>query len=234
VTEIKICGITNSRDAAVVAGCGADAVGFIFHPQSPRYVAPEVVKDIIEELPEDITTIGVFVNRSVKEIKEIVAFCRLDMVQLHGAESPAFCSKFPRARIIKALALGKADDVASLRDYPVKAILIDADDPVRHGGTGEKANWEMAVKVKATHPLILAGGLSLVNIEEAITAVSPDAVDINSGVETTPGRKNHGKVRKIIELVHSLGENRTTIFNRHSAPSPAGGRKKVPLCLDKK
>jgi phosphoribosylanthranilate isomerase len=214
VTQIKICGITNSRDASVVSGCGADAVGFIFHPQSPRYVAPEVVKDIIEELPEDITTIGVFVNREIKEVKEIVAFCGLDMIQLHGAESPAFCSEFPRDQIIKALALRKDDDVASLRNYPVKAILIDADDPVRHGGTGEKANWEMAVKVKATHPLILAGGLSLVNMREAITAVSPDAVDINSGVESAPGRKDHGRVREIVELVHSLGVHKKNIFTR--------------------
>jgi len=224
MTQIKICGITNSKDASVVAGCGADAVGFIFHPRSSRYVAPEVVKDIIKELPEDITTVGVFVNLDVKEVKETVAFCGLNMVQLHGQESPAFCREFPRSQVIKAFAPRNEDDLAQLRHYAVKAILIDAYDPMLHGGTGEKANWKMAVKVKETHPLILAGGLSLANIQEAITAVSPDAVDINSGVEIAPGRKDHAKIKEIIALVHSLRVHRTTIFNRSNVPSPASGR----------
>ena len=215
MTQIKICGITNSEDAAVVAGCGADAIGFIFHPQSPRYVSPEIVKGIIKELSDTIITkVGVFVNLEVKQVKETVAFCNLDMVQLHGQESPEYCNQFPRSQVIKALAPRNEDDLAQLRHYAVKAILVDAYDPARHGGIGEKADWEMAVKVKATHPLILAGGLSLVNIQEAITAVSPDAVDINSGVESAPGRKDHAKVKEIIELVHSLGEDKVEIFDR--------------------
>ena len=215
MTQIKICGITNSEDAAVVAGCGADAIGFIFHPQSPRYVSPEIVKGIIKELSDTIITkVGVFVNLEVKQVKETVAFCNLDMVQLHGDEPPAFCSEFPRTQVIKALAPRNEDDLAQLRHYAVKAILIDAYDPLHHGGTGEKADWEMAARVKKHHPLILAGGLSLVNIQEAITAVSPDAVDINSGVETATRRKDHAKIREIIELVHEFGGEHTKIFGK--------------------
>jgi len=223
VTEIKICGITNREDATYVAACGADAIGFIFHPQSPRYVAPEIVKGIIKELPAGITTVGVFVNLAIKEVKETVAFCGLDMVQLHGAESTDYCSLFPGSQVIKALALRSEDNLAQLRHYAVKAILVDAYDPVRHGGTGEQADWKMAARVKEHHALILAGGLSLANIERAITSVSPDAVDINSGVETAPGRKDHAKIKEIIELVHSLGIHTKKIFNRGEDSNPHDG-----------
>jgi phosphoribosylanthranilate isomerase len=214
VTEIKICGITNSRDAAVVAGCGADAIGFIFHPRSSRYVAPEVAKGIIKELPDTIAKVGVFVNLEVKEVKEIVAFCGLNMVQLHGAESPAFCREFSRALVIKVFAPRSEDDLEKLHEYDVRAVLVDTYDPARHGGTGERANWEMAAKVKETHSLILAGGLSAANIQEAVTAVSPHAVDINSGVEIAPGRKDHAQVKEIIELVHEFAGNEARIFGR--------------------
>jgi phosphoribosylanthranilate isomerase len=214
MTAIKICGITNREDACFAAASGADAVGFIFHPKSPRYVAPETVKKIIQELPDGITTVGVFVNLDVLEVKKIVALCGLDMVQLHGAESPDFCGQFPRAQVIKAISLRSEDDLAQLCEYPVQAMLVDAFAPQRHGGTGEKADWALAARVKELHPLILAGGLSLANIQEAIACVSPDAVDINSGVESTPGHKDHMKVKEIIELVHSLGENKARIFDR--------------------
>jgi phosphoribosylanthranilate isomerase len=214
VTQIKICGITNTEDASFVAQCGADAIGFIFHPQSPRYVAPETVKKIIKKLPDDITTVGVFVNLDPDEVKEIVQFCGLDMVQLHGAESPAYCGGFPRSQVIKAVALKEGDDLERLRGYPVRAILVDAYDPVRYGGTGGKSDWALAAKVKEQHPLILAGGLSMANIQEAIELVSPPAVDINSGVEHSPGRKDHHKVKEIIEIVHEVGGEDAGIFDR--------------------
>lgn len=214
MTQIKICGITNREDAAFVAQCGADAIGFIFHPQSPRYMTPETVKQIIRKLPDDITTVGVFVDLNPLQVKDIVAFCRLDMVQLHGDESPAYCEGFPKSQVIKACALKEEADVEQLGAYPVRAILVDAYDPVRHGGTGERADWTLAVKVKETHPLILAGGLSLANIEEAIKHCSPHAVDINSGVESSPGHKDHKKVKEIIELVRELGGEEARIFGR--------------------
>jgi phosphoribosylanthranilate isomerase len=214
VTEIKICGITNIEDACLAATSGADAIGFILHPPSPRYVTPETVKKIIEELPDTITTVGVFVNLDIEEVKRIMTLCSLDMVQLHGAESPAFCRRFLSTQVIKSIALRSEADLAQLSQYPVKAMLVDAYDPERHGGTGEQADWAIAAKAKKYHPLILAGGLSLANIQEAIKAVSPDAVDINSGVESAPGKKDHIKVKEIIALVHQLGKEHAKIFGR--------------------
>jgi phosphoribosylanthranilate isomerase len=212
--EIKICGIANMEDASFVAICGADAIGFIFYPKSPRYVAPERVKKIIEEIPTDITKVGVFVNHDVAEVKQTIDFCGLDMVQLHGDESPGYCGQFPQSQVIKTFAPRTEDDLAKVREYPVKAILVDAHDPVRYGGTGEQADWILASKVKEIYPLILAGGLSMANIQEAIEHTSPHAVDINSSVEIAPGKKDHQKLKAIIDLVHQLEENRTKIFGR--------------------
>ena len=224
MTAIKICGITNCEDASVAALSGVDAIGFIFHPPSPRYVTPEAARKIIAELPLPVITVGVFVNQDAQEVKRIMTLCNLDMLQLHGAEPPAYCSQFPKSQVIKALALRTEDDLAQLSEYPIKAVLVDAFDPLLPGGTGKKADWSLAARVKKQHPLILAGGLTLANIQEAIVSVNPEAVDINTGVESAPRRKDHKKVREIIELVHSLRVHRTTIFNRSYTPSPAGGR----------
>jgi phosphoribosylanthranilate isomerase len=226
MTAIKICGITNTEDACLAAASGADAIGFIFHPPSPRYVTPEIVKGIIEELPHAIITVGVFVNMASEEVKRIMTLCGLDMVQLHGAESPDFCRRFPRSQVIKSVALRSKDNLAQLRHYAVKAMLVDAFDPQRHGGTGERADWALAARVKEHHPLILAGGLSPANIKEAINAVSPDAVDVNSGVESAPGKKDHLKVKEIIALVHSLRVHKTTIFNRNNYLTGTNARSK--------
>jgi phosphoribosylanthranilate isomerase len=212
--EIKICGITNMEDATFAATCGADAIGFIFYPKSPRYVAPETVKKIIEEISREITKVGVFVNHDVAEVKETIDFCGLDMVQLHGDESPTYCAQFPQSQVIKSFAPRTEDDLVNMREYAVKAILVDAHDPVRYGGTGEQSDWTLAAKVKKTHPLILAGGLSMANIKEAVEHASPHAVDVNSGAEIAPGKKDHQKVRAIIDLVHELGENSAKIFGR--------------------
>jgi phosphoribosylanthranilate isomerase len=199
--EIKICGMTNLNDAMNAAGCGADALGFIFYRKTPRYVTPEVAKDIIGKLPSHICKVGVFVNHETKEIKEIVEFCGLDLIQLHGNESPQYCMQFARSKLIKALSPRLESDLEKIADYPVRAILIDASHPALYGGTGKKSDWGLAVKVKNTHALILSGGLNLDNIRQAIETVSPDAVDINSGVELSPGKKDPKKVRKIIEAV---------------------------------
>jgi len=202
--EIKICGITNLEDALFTSSCGADAIGFIFYPKSPRYVTPESVRNIIDNLPVDIVKVGVFVNHDAGEIGEIVRYCGLDMIQLHGDESPEYCRQFPENILIKAISPRSENDLNILRDYPVRAILIDSRDPGRYGGTGKTSDWNLAMKVKNTHPLILSGGLNTKNILKAIETVSPHAVDVNSGVEDSPGKKNHGKVKKIIAMVHDI------------------------------
>jgi phosphoribosylanthranilate isomerase len=223
VAAIKICGITRLEDAIFIARCGADALGFIFYPKSPRYITPQQAKKIIDELPvhhqgQDpiaarspimspnpgrITTIGVFVNEDSEIVQEIASFCALDLLQLHGGESAAYCRHFPPERIIKAVALRTADDLRQIRDFPCRAILVDAYAPQRHGGTGRTANWELAAQAKNAAPLILSGGLHAGNIRKALAAVKPDAVDINSGVETSPGVKDHNKIREIIGLIRA-------------------------------
>jgi len=219
MTEIKICGITNLDDALAAYENGADALGFIFYPKSPRYVSPEKAKEIIENLPREITGVGVFVNRPADEIKEIVDFCSLSLVQLHGNESPDFCRQFPVSILIKAFSPRTESDLQTLKDYPVKAILLDTHDPKLYGGTGKTSDWGLASKIKESHPLILSGGLNIDNIMDAIDAVHPDAVDINSGVETSPGKKDHDKVRRIIEIVRKNDrhtDREKTIFHDHA------------------
>ena len=201
MTEIKICGITNINDAMNAAECGADALGFIFYRKSPRYVAPETAREIIGKLPNNICKVGVFVDHDVDKIKEIVEFCGLDLIQLHGSESLQYCRQFPESRLIKAI----AEQTPHLFEYSVSAILLDAHHPKLYGGTGKKSDWDLAVKIKENHTLILSGGLRLENIREALKTVSPDAVDINSGVELSPGRKDPEKVKKIIEIVKQTG-----------------------------
>ena len=204
--EIKICGITNIDDALAVHENGADALGFIFYPKSPRYVSPEKAKEIIENLPREITRVGVFVNHRADEIKEIVEFCSLNLVQLHGNESPDFCRQFPVSILIKAFSPRTESELQTLKDYPVRAILLDTYDPGLYGGTGKTSNWELASKIKELHPLILSGGLNIDNIIEAIETVHPDAVDINSGVESSQGKKDHDKIRKIIEIARQSNQ----------------------------
>jgi len=219
VTAIKICGITRLEDALFAARCGVDALGFIFYPRSPRNIAPEEAKRIIDGLSEAMTdnpscgqtvfsasgrmtTVGVFVNEDMGIVNEISSFCNLDLIQLHGNEPPSYCDRFPAERVIKAFALQTDADLERIRDYRVRAILVDTHDPVRYGGTGRIANWELAVKARGGCPLILSGGLHSGNLCDALTAVRPDAVDISSGAEISPGVKDHEKVKAVIDLVH--------------------------------
>ena len=224
--EIKICGITSKADALAACEAGADAVGFIFFPQSPRYLLPELALKIIRKLPPEVCKVGVFVNTDQSNLQDIVTYCELDLIQLHGNESPEFCRLFPLSRVIKSLSPDTTAEVEAARAYQTRAILIDAPRFVRdgsehdpqYGGTGRTANWEMAKALKAHHRLILAGGLKPENAAEAITAVGPDAMDFNSGVEIAPRRKDPAKIRQVIEIVRKTdpGNNvpREKIFTR--------------------
>jgi phosphoribosylanthranilate isomerase len=205
MTEIKICGITRVDDALCAVACGADAVGFIFHPASPRCIAPERAKEIIAALPSGITTVGVFVNREAEEVARTAADCGLDLIQLHGDESPEYCRRFPPERIIKAVSLRTPKDLRALAAYGVRAFLVDFRGADRYGGTGKRADWGLAARLGESHPLILAGGLGIENIGEALSTVAPGAVDINSGCERAPGIKDHDRIRRIIEIIHARG-----------------------------
>ncbi len=201
MVKVKICGITNISDAYRAAECGVDALGFIFYPKSQRYVVPAKAKEMIQKLPPEIIRVGVFVNHEIQEVKEIAQFCGLNLIQLHGDESPEYCAQFPMSSLIKAVFCRTEEEIRELKNYPVAAILVDARDAGHYGGTGKNSDWRLAIKVKETHPLILAGGLHRENIREAIEMVRPQAVDINSGVEISPGKKDPGKIKEIIEIV---------------------------------
>ena len=216
MTEIKICGITNPDDALAAARAGADALGFIFYPRSPRCVSPKWAREIIAGLPRGVAKVGVFVNDDPERIEEIAEVCGLDLLQFHGDETPDYCRRFPASMVIKALSPRTAGDLEGAADYQVRAILVDAFAPGLYGGTGKTSNWELARTIGESFPLILSGGLNGGNIQDAIASVSPCAVDINSGVESSPGRKDHDKVREIIEMIRrSTGGKEASIFHDH-------------------
>lgn len=222
MTEIKICGITNIEDGLAATAAGADALGFVFYPASPRYVTPGQAKEIIGTLPPTVRTVGVFVNLAAVEVLQIAELCGLDFIQLHGGETREYCRRFPRERVIKALSFRSGREFSAMSDYPVRAFLVDAHDPVRFGGTGKICDWNLAREAAARHPLILAGGLGTENIIAALEAVRPMAVDISSGVETATGKKDHEKMRAVIAAV-----------KHHAASGPADGKesifRKIPL-----
>lgn len=203
MTQIKICGITNINDALCAATCGADAIGFIFHPASPRYVTPEQAKAIIAALPAKLVKVGVFVNRDAGEVARISGECGLDLIQLHGDESPEYCRQFPAGRIIKAVSPRTPEELRALDAYEVRAFLADFREPDRYGGTGKQADWTLAATLGRERPLILAGGLMEENIAEAIAAVAPKAVDINSGIERAPGVKDHDRMQRIVTIIRA-------------------------------
>lgn len=205
MTEIKICGITNIEDALCAAACGADAVGFIFHPPSPRYITPSRVKEIIAALPGGIARVGVFVNREPDAVAQTALDCGLDYLQLHGDESPEYCRRFPPERLIKAVSPESPEELLALDAYDVHALLVDFREKGLYGGTGKPADWGLAATLGRSRPLILAGGLGIGNIVAALAAVAPPAVDINSGCEKSPGVKDHDLLRRIVGMIRDAG-----------------------------
>jgi len=199
-TKIKICGITNTKDALLASQLGADALGFIFYRESKRYIDPEIAKRIISSLPPFVTTVGVFVNQSLDEIIAIKDKTGIDAAQLHGDETPQFCSSVP-LKVIKAIRVKDDLDEHGVAQYPVQAILFDTYSDVEYGGTGKSFNWEILKDISISGEIILSGGLSPDNVAEAVRTVRPYAVDVSSGVEATPGKKDHMKLRKFIEAI---------------------------------
>jgi len=217
VTEVKICGITNKEDALFAAECGAAAVGFIFYPPSPRYIKPTKARKIISVLPEELVMVGVFVNENAGEIKRVMKYCALDMIQLHGDESPEYCREFPSDQVIKAVALKNEADLAYAKSYHVGAILVDSRHAGLYGGTGKKSNWDLACRIRNKKQLILSGGLNEINVAEALRAVAPAALDINSGVEISPGKKDHAKLTRLFDNIRAADtapSNAQLIFSK--------------------
>lgn len=203
--KLKVCGITSLEDAHAAIECGAEFLGFNFYPKSPRYIAPETARAIIEQLPSEITTVGIFVNEAQpQDVLEILQASGAQLAQLHGDEDAAYCEAVGAERVIKALRVGEGFDARQVLNYPAWAILLDAFDKNLYGGTGKTANWEVAREAANLTWLFLAGGLSPENIVQAIQAVQPFAVDVNSGVESAPRKKDAARLRKLKEEMETI------------------------------
>jgi phosphoribosylanthranilate isomerase len=218
MTKVKICGITNRADALTAAELGADALGFVFYPKSPRYIEPERAREIISRLGPFVIPVGVFVNEERKKIKEIIAVSGIEAVQLHGEESPFYCASFRNVKVIKAFRVSDEFDPKRLSHYAVDACLLDAYSKAAYGGTGETFSWEMARRAKAYGRIILAGGLTPENVARAIREVGPYAVDVSSGVECSPGVKDREKMRAF--LAQANRDMNVTVRGQVQPPSP--------------
>jgi len=200
IPKIKICGITNYDDAAMAVDLGVDALGFIF-ASSPRKIEPDKARKIIMKLPPFVKTVGVFVNEDTENMLDIVKYCGIDNIQLQGDEPPETCESL-MPRTIKALKI-KDDCIPqqfSLYKGTVKALLLDTYSKKVAGGTGKTFNWDIAVKMKALGvPIILAGGISPSNIGEAVKKVNPYGIDVGSGIEEKPGKKDHSLMKELFE-----------------------------------
>ena len=196
--KIKVCGMTSLEDTLVAVEAGADAVGFIFYKKSPRSVTIKAVCEIVDELPPFVDAIGIFVNESAEQINKISDRCKLDRVQLHGDETPAFCKKIQR-RVIKAIRVKDIQSLKKLSDFPVSGFLLDTFSEDQLGGTGKVFDWNLVHPAKKYGAVILAGGLTPNNVRQAIHRVKPYGVDVCSGVESQPGIKDHKKVKAFIK-----------------------------------
>jgi phosphoribosylanthranilate isomerase len=203
--KVKICGITNYEDAVLAVDLGATALGFIF-ANSPRQITPQKARDIIHTIPPLVKTVGVFVNEGPAEIREIIHYCGLDLVQLHGDESPDLCHALMPSTI-KALRIKDVSSIQSSLAYlgKVRALLLDTYAKDKAGGTGATFDWRLAIKIKELGtPIILAGGLDPSNIHDAIQTVRPYAVDVNSGVEESPGKKSPMLLKDLMKKVRRM------------------------------
>jgi len=200
VTRVKICGITSAEDAAAAVEAGADALGFVFVPETPRLVRPDVAERIVKDLPPFVTTVGVFVDQPLEDVLRIADRCKLRAVQLHGNEPEAFSRRIPFT-VIKAIRVRDAQDLRFMQTYPAHAFLLDAFVEGQAGGTGTPISWDLARQAKGKIPIILSGGLRPETVAQAVRTVRPYGVDVSSGVEESPGRKDHKKVREFIAAV---------------------------------
>ena len=194
---VKICGITNLEDAVHAVRCKADAVGFVFYKPSDRYISPEKAAEIVMKLPDFISKVGVFVHADQKYIHDVISRVQLSAVQLYGDEGADDLVSY-ESSVIKVFRIKPDFDVEVMRNYVVDAFLLDTHSEARYGGTGRTFDWNIAVRAKEYGKIILSGGLTPENIEDAVRFVQPYGVDVSSGVERSPGRKDPDRVRDFI------------------------------------
>ena len=201
--RVKICGITNTADAVAAVDAGAHALGFMFFPASKRNVSLDVAREIIRELPPFVSKVGVFVNASEELVREATNTSGIDTLQFHGEESAEFCAKFS-LKVIKAFRIRDRDSLRECLNYQSHAWLLDSYVEGMQGGTGVTFNWDVAMKAtRFNRMVVLAGGLTVETVAEAVRKVRPFAVDVSSGVESAPGKKDHAKVRDFIAAARS-------------------------------
>lgn len=198
--RVKLCGITNLRDALCCAEAGADYLGFIFYRKSARYINPEQARAIIRKLPEKIIPVGVFVNEERTSVNAVIASTGIRLIQLSGDELPGDCENYS-VPVWKAFRFSEHEDARHAADYRLDAALLDGAREGEYGGSGRLADMSIARSMKSYHRLVLAGGLSPVNILDAIARVEPFAVDVNSGVELNRGIKDHTKVYELFRQI---------------------------------
>jgi len=202
ILKVKICGITNIEDAEAAIEMGADMIGFNFYPQSPRYIEPAEAAKIINRLSASVDTVGVFVNPTLDEVKKQIADGRLNWVQFHGDETPEFCHSLASLSFMKTMKAIRVKDSSSIRlaeSYFTDAILLDAFDPKRYGGTGVAFNWNIIGNISKR--VFLAGGINPDNVRKAID-LGVYGIDVCSGIESSPGKKDHKKMKKLFDNIN--------------------------------
>lgn len=208
--RVKICGITRVEDAHAAARAGADALGFVFHPPSPRYVAPEKAAATIRTLPPFMVAVGVFVNLDKEEVEQIAARSGIHAIQLHGDEPPEECAGFSRP-VIKAFRFSREEPFPNLSEYRVAGLLVDSGSPRSWGGTGITFDWANlnayleGSPEKIRRRLVVAGGLNAQNVGHAVRILKPYAVDVSTGVESEPGKKSEEKIKEFMHAVRKAG-----------------------------
>ncbi len=200
---MKICGITRLEDAESALEYGAGALGFIFWPDSPRFIDPARAHAIVSRLSPGIVTVGVFVNQTLEYVERVADAVPLAAIQLHGDEPVAFAEGLPRP-VLKAIALADSTDETIDAWPPRTLILLDVHDPVRRGGTGRTVDWVRASTVARRRPVVLAGGLGPQNVADAVARVRPFGIDVSSGVESTPGQKDRHKLKALFDAVNAV------------------------------
>jgi phosphoribosylanthranilate isomerase len=201
--KVKICGITNYEDAIAAADMGADMLGFNFYPKSPRYLTPDEAEKIIDHLPGFVDIVGLFVNDPFERIEQVIDQCRLDWIQFHGDEPPEFTEQFNtfNVRTIKAIRVKDKDDIKLAKNYYTDVILLDAFDPNKYGGTGLSFDWNIIGNI--IKRVFLAGGITAENVKKAVD-LGIYGIDVCSGIESKPGKKDHAKMRKLFDKIREI------------------------------